>query len=100
MNLYVGNLPYRITGAGVSTCAPELVQVTLGRAVVDLEPGRVAVAGRCVAVADQRNVTAVDKRGPSIPLISDRAHRRDDQRKGKCGKRQAAHASRLFGPSS
>ena len=39
-------------------------------------------------MADQRNVTAVDERGPGIPLISDRPRRRDDQRRGKCGERQ------------
>src|SRR5262249_57281815 len=81
-------------------CAPEDGQVTLGRAVVDLEPGRITVAGRRVAVADQRNVTAADKRGPSIPLISDSPHRRGDQPKGKRGERQTAHVPRLLGPSN
>jgi hypothetical protein len=69
--------------------APTLVHVALGRAVVDLEPGRVAAAaGRCAAMADQRNVTAVHERGPGIPLIGDRPRRPDDQRQGKRGERQ------------
>jgi len=43
----------------------------------------VAVARRRTAVADQRNVTAVDERGPDVPVISDGLRRRDDQPKGR-----------------
>ena len=72
-----------VLAEGLADCpglrAPTLVHIALGRAVDDLEPGRVAVAGRRAAVADQRNVTAVDERGPGIPLISDRPRRRGDQ---------------------
>jgi hypothetical protein len=68
--------------------APTLVHVALRRAVVDLETGRVAVARRRAAVADQRNVTAFDERGPGIALISHRQSRREDQRKGKRGEHQ------------
>src|SRR5262249_52855199 len=74
--------------------APTLVHVALGRAVVDLEPGRIAVAGRRTAVADQRNVTAVDERGPGIPLICHGLRRRDDQPKRKRGESQTARRDR------
>src|SRR4029077_19657318 len=36
-----------------------LIQISLGRAVVDLETGRVAVAGRRVAMSNQRDMTAI-----------------------------------------
>lgn len=39
--------------------APMLIHITLGRTVVDLESGWIAVAWRRTAVADQRNVTPV-----------------------------------------
>jgi hypothetical protein len=41
------------------------IHVALGRAIVDLEAGRVAAgAGRRVAMADQRDMTASDQGGP------------------------------------
>jgi hypothetical protein len=58
-----------------------LIQISLGRAVVDLETGRVAVAGRRVAMADQRDVTATDERGPGFLGIAGSGYRRGERPK-------------------
>jgi hypothetical protein len=65
--------------------APQLIQVPLGRAVVDLEAGRVtAVAGRCVAMPNQRNVPTRDERSPAIPGVTGgQARHDDDQHRAK-----------------
>src|SRR5207245_4700445 len=70
--------------------APPFIQVPLRRAVVELEAGRVtAVAGRCVAVTNQRHMTALGERGPGFLGIIGGHIRRDDERKGKKAERQS-----------
>jgi hypothetical protein len=59
--------------------APQLIQVPLRLAVVDLETGWVsAVAGRCIAMANHGNMTAVDERGPGFFGIIGGQTRRDN----------------------
>jgi hypothetical protein len=60
-----------------------LIQISLGRAVVDLETGRVAVAGRRVAMPDQRDMTAIDQCGPGFPGIIGSRYWRGEQQNGK-----------------
>ena len=76
-----------------------LIHVALGRAVVDLEPGRVAVAGRRVAVTDQRDMPALGERGPGFIGRGGR-HRRGHQRDGQSNEGEPAHAPRLLGTVS
>ena len=73
-----------------------LVQVSLGRAVVDLESGRVAVAGRRVAMADQRDMTAIDQCGPGFLGIIGSRYRRGEQPNGKNGEHEPLHMRRVL----
>jgi hypothetical protein len=65
--------------------APQFIQVPLGRAVVDPEAGRVtAVAGRRVAMPNQRHVPTRDERSPAIPGVTGGQARHDgDQHRAK-----------------
>jgi hypothetical protein len=66
--------------------APSFIQVPLCPAIVEPEAGRVtAVAGRRVAMANQRDVAALDERSPGFLGIVGGDSRRDDQRNGKSG---------------
>ena len=59
--------------------APSVIQVPLRLAIVDLEAGRVtAVAGRRVAMANQRDMAALDEGGPGFLGIVGARRRRDD----------------------
>jgi len=71
-----------------------LIQISLGRAVVDLETGRVAVAGRRVATADQRDVTATDERGPGFLGIAGSGYRRGERPNGKSSEHEPPHKRR------
>src|SRR4029453_15323654 len=72
-----------------------LIQVSLGRAVVDLETGRVAVAGRRVTMADQRDMTAIDECGPGLLGISGSRSWRGEQPNGKSGEHERLHMRRF-----
>jgi hypothetical protein len=64
-----------------------LIQISLGRAVVDLETRRIAVAGRRVAMADQRDMTAIDECGPgSLGIIGSRYRRGESIRATRGGR--------------
>jgi hypothetical protein len=59
--------------------APQLIEVPLRRAVVDLETGWVsAVAGRCIAMANHGDMTTLDESGPGFCGIIGGQSRRDN----------------------
>ena len=66
---------------------PSVIQVALGRAVIDFEAGRIPVAGRSVPMADECDMAAIDEGGPRVPCIV-AGRRRGDQRNGKCDERE------------
>ena len=76
-----------------------LIQISLGRAVVDLETGRVAVAGRRVAMADQRDVTATDERGPGFLGIAGSGYRRGERPKWQEQRARTASYAPPLAPS-